>query len=352
MAANVEPARAPHEVESNALAGTVTYIGSITRKEDRAWVYGWPTGCGGKQARVTFSDSKHGGKDKALEAARAFQVQKARELGRIRVLPTLDTNDVSENEAQYAAGLWDGDGNISMNDHNQSVYTGVAQTCSSGTPPVLRWLKQRYGGYIHDKKAYGNQRPPYVWRSYGKNARLFLTHMERYSILKRQQATLGLRVLESKTAQDRDALAHQLHSSKKLSEYRKVVIDKSRLCDAYLAGFFDAEGCVSLNDSGHQLMFTQKSSPSLLYAIKEYLDGIGCVHGKTFAVFTAPSAAAVLDRIKRFSIVKKSQMDVYASHLSATLERWLTRGKHARLTVEEKAERTSRVSAAKRLKRA
>jgi len=74
---------------------------------------------------------------------------------------------------------------------------------------------------------------------------------------------------------------------KGLNAYQKVIVDKSRICVPYIAGLFEAEGCIqSTNRASLQIVLAQKSSESLLTAIEEFLKLGGLVRNGVFAIYS------------------------------------------------------------------
>ena len=89
----------------------------------------------------------------------------------------------------YAAGLFDGDGCVSV--------SGKSLIVSIGSVDInpLAFIFELFEGNITDYQPKGNRQLTHTWTVYGKNAGTFLRSILPYLITKKSQALLGLALL-------------------------------------------------------------------------------------------------------------------------------------------------------------
>lgn len=95
----------------------------------------------------------------------------------------------------YAAGMLDGEGCISIgqNKRRHHLYVGIVNTDFR----IVEWLTHYFGGG-YDVKRWSlisdNRRDCYKWRLGSNRAAAFLEHLLPYSVLKREQIEIGVRL--------------------------------------------------------------------------------------------------------------------------------------------------------------
>ncbi len=111
--------------------------------------------------------------------------------GRAVTLELLGTN---EQEVAYLAGLFDGEGSVSVNMYSQkpnyagSLKVGISMT----TPEPLRLCQRIFGGKVRLEKYRNHWKPCSRWRLHGDRAETFLRAVEPYLIVKKDKAALAL----------------------------------------------------------------------------------------------------------------------------------------------------------------
>jgi hypothetical protein len=107
----------------------------------------------------------------------------------------------------YAAGFFDGEGNICIASNKNGGARGNYLTynmrvgASQKTPEAILWLRDRWGGSMQKLKI-DTARDHYLWGCFSRDAAKFLTDVLQYLIVKRERAELALefqrRTTESK----------------------------------------------------------------------------------------------------------------------------------------------------------
>jgi hypothetical protein len=190
--------------------------------------------------------------------------------------------------AAYLAGMVDGDGTISFqtrdgagsSGHNTGPYVSIMQ-CK---PDLILLLGYHLGGLlrIRNLKA-GNFRVQYEWTVYDERAIRFVEIIHKHLVLKKHRADLVLEYyrscMESTTSPE---FFQELRVRNEAAQ--KELIVAGDLCDRYIAGFFDAEGCAALDYKGESrdyVTITQEACPAMLHAIRDYF-GVGSVDGRVW----------------------------------------------------------------------
>lgn len=183
----------------------------------------------------------------------------------------------------YAAGLFDGEGNIVINvthptERNQitAPHHQLFIRIKITDHPIVEWLKDNFGGLITDSSHQPSRvhnRPTWVWCAHGAGGGEFLSAAYPYLRIKQQQAAIALEFLAHKkryprwthspnrlseeVLAQREAYRQQinsLHLSRKQWDSGGVVAASSYPISssdslevrAYAAGLFDGEGCVHI----------------------------------------------------------------------------------------------------------
>lgn len=100
----------------------------------------------------------------------------------------------------YAAGIVDGEGNVSIRKKSaregrrvRDIHTEVIITITDR--PVLEWLQARWGGGIlhqHRSEKHAHWQDIYRWNIYSARAGKFLRDIQPYCIVKKPQVDLGI----------------------------------------------------------------------------------------------------------------------------------------------------------------
>ena len=163
---------------------------------------------------------------------------------------------------EYLAGFFDGDGCV-FGDVKQTCMLCVDQ-CSSGSP-VLLLFRSAFGGGIYGRGSRtGLQRPILRWTVYGKDAMHAASLLASATSCKRSQLIVAAEWPQ--TFESRALAAAEL---KRLKHVAPVSVSCPSW--AYFAGFFDAEGCISLRLPKHIVLMIGQKYPGILKALQDFL---------------------------------------------------------------------------------
>jgi predicted DNA-binding protein YlxM (UPF0122 family) len=123
--------------------------------------------------------------------------------------------------AEYAAGLFDGEGSVDVAIYHKNKRVGVYPRCSisNSNREALEAIKKVYGGNIHTQIR-NRGTPCHIWKIMRiKDCIRFLNEIEPFSIVKKKQIQIMLRVLnklEAGLQKDREGLIAILQDVKEL----------------------------------------------------------------------------------------------------------------------------------------
>ena len=269
-----------------------------------------------------FFSNTYGSKENAYENAINFRIQESNNRD---LTKHIYTTDIELSQRQYFAGAIDGDGCICFT----MKQITISYTCcqNNGTPKILKIFKKIYGGDIitqlrENKKHKNNCR----WSICGKDALPILYDLKNYSIIKKEQASTVYNYLLTR-----------INNSKENIKERKVIFDKLKymkspaylssikvpdsnenLSDAYIAGFFDAEGCImssTRNPTSICVSLVQKYCTTIINAIHDKYHiptRVKYEQAKTIARLSVSGEYCflVMELIYPYSIIKKKQMEL------------------------------------------
>lgn len=107
----------------------------------------------------------------------------------------------TETDKAYAAGIVDGEGNISvlrrLRPKLKKIYHYVLQVqVSQKERPILDWLSRAFGGKVNEYHQYKNSlgagNPLFHWQLFGAKAKEFLIAIEPYLIKEQYKAKLAM----------------------------------------------------------------------------------------------------------------------------------------------------------------
>ena len=105
---------------------------------------------------------------------------------------------VSSVDVAYAAGIFDGEGNVHIGLIREGDYRLQIQTVNTSRP-LLEWLQARWGGGIYDVRHYDNNpkyAPCWTWNLSSRAVKYrFLAAIEPHLIIKRRAAKIALAFL-------------------------------------------------------------------------------------------------------------------------------------------------------------
>jgi hypothetical protein len=222
--------------------------------------------------------------------------------------------EIPEHVKMYIAGFIDGDGSIGQNDGLPRISVAQA-TKFDKTSPALLFVQKYYGGSVSRRKKLNENRRDIEKLRIGKSeaTKPLLQDLEKYSVLKYNQAKIASEFYLTSDKLKMSEIKIRLAKTKELKEYQNVIIDPQRITIPWLAGFFDAEGCVHAAVRNGVSLFAsvyQKSSPSLLEHIQKFL-GFGALsRGSDFRT-SGHDSVKFMKKIYRFTIVKQPEIDCF-----------------------------------------
>lgn len=192
----------------------------------------------------------------------------------------MDAPAVPREVKECVAGFFDGDGSVGIypTTSNKTPVPTVkfCQSRSGGVPPELEFVQRYYGGIIRLKTLDSKARRA-AWTltfSSMSSAMALLEDLEKFTVVKTEQVSRIINYLRSGKS---DPIGDGSDLKKLKQEYAKVAIDAERITVPYIAGFFMADGCVSVGTekmpSGTvrpklQARIRKRSCPQLLAAIR------------------------------------------------------------------------------------
>ena len=170
-----------------------------------------------------------------------------------------------EDKLAYLAGFFDGDGCVLLSKTTGGFTLAISQSVN-GAKTLMRF-RQHFGGSINRKQdGNGFTRPVLRWLLCGEAMKRASTLLTKHSRTKRSQLQISARGNVEKAA--RLQVADEL----KLLKSGDYVPDNRQLSWQYLAGFFDAEGCIKvLPNSASIALDLWQVKPAILMQILSYL---------------------------------------------------------------------------------
>ena len=164
---------------------------------------------------------------------------------------------------EYLVGFFDGDGCVSMRTHTGQITLRITQNVDS--MKVLLHFRDCLGGGIGvERQRTGTQKACLYWQLTGPNLRHAAALMGQVPSMKQAQLRIGARTIaKTRRAEFLERLAQM-----KQSEYcpRKL-----KCTWAYFAGFFDAEGSISVHPSGQIRLQLGQVNPFVLKQLLSFL---------------------------------------------------------------------------------
>ena len=171
----------------------------------------------------------------------------------------------SREELEYLVGFFDGDGCVTMRSGNGEIHLHIGQSIDSAHV-LLHYRELLGGGICKQTNGTGKQKAMLLWQVYGSKMRHVAALLGQIPSMKQAQLKIagggnieGLR---------REKIGKQLSQLK-----QKDHVAKTLKCTwAYFAGFFDAEGSVSVSPVSVGLKLNAKqNNPFVLKRLLEFL---------------------------------------------------------------------------------
>ena len=163
----------------------------------------------------------------------------------------------------YLSGFFDGDGCVSSSSDRSGCTMSVNQSFDQAN--VLMLFFDTFGGSIaRGARGLGLGKPMLQWRVYGANASLAASLLAPRSITKRKQLALATQwPIDRSFREDYEA---------KLVAWKRHDSAVPGACSwEYLAGFFDAEGCILLSSRWSLCLKITQKFPTVLRCIQSFL---------------------------------------------------------------------------------
>ena len=204
--------------------------------------------------------------------------------------------------------MWDGDGSIILSDNVLSL------SLSQAYPELLIKIRNEFGGKIYKGKSKDNHKQIYGYRICDKECIPLLKILEKNCIIKYNQVKLAMEFIQYIDVEGTSELKNKL--CEKNCELNKHNHDLEkpyeRLCDEYIAGLFDAEGCIAVKNKSltiNYIKITQTNDVEILYMIKEYFDFGDVIDDEKWCIGRKNEWLYFLKTIEEFLIVKKEQVE-------------------------------------------
>ena len=224
----------------------------------------------------------------------------------------------------YISGFIDGDGSISImkikDGYNPRI--SIAQSRTN----VLLIICHYFGGFIQQNKTESKStRAQYTYINRGKTLSKFVDYIKDHILIKKTQIDALSEFMEYYKRHNKSDIKEKLCQTVLSANKIKIPleINSSQLNDYYLAGFFDAEGCIMIRKKkngdltkGVSIKITQKNNPSMLFAIQLYL-GYGKIQNFNWILYgnVNNSCSDFISRIINYSIVKYNQLVEFKNFL-------------------------------------
>ena len=228
-------------------------------------------------------------------------------------LRTIDSQrQPSQEELEYLAGFFDGDGCVTMTRQTGQIAMIISQNVDSAE--VLWYFRDRLGGSIGmQMRGTGRHKACLLWRVTGARMRHAAALLSQVPSMKQAQLRIAARTI-AKT--DRAETVEQLRQLKQKDHCPK----KLRCTWRYFAGFFDAEGSVSVMTAGNQLRLSiDQVNSFVLKQLMQFLHRkglqawrlyVGDKCSKLVCVHTADSTKTLGCLLGNGLLVKKKQAEI------------------------------------------
>ena len=176
-----------------------------------------------------------------------------------------DSRSISKSDLEYFQGFFDGDGCVSMNNSTGQLILQISQNLDSAKV-LLRFRKAFGGGISRQYNQTGVRKATLRWWSTGdvmKKAAGLLA-----STPSMKQAQLKIASFGRVALEERSVVGDRLRHLKR-KDHVQVSLGMSW---SYLAGFFDAEGCISVPArQGSIHLIVHQANPHVLEAMLKFL---------------------------------------------------------------------------------
>ena len=188
---------------------------------------------------------------------------------------------VSDSHLRYLSGFFDGDGCVVYSSSAGCCQLNIAQSFDAADVLML-YCRAFGGGIYHKSDGAGLRKPVLQWnltrRKMACQAASLLSH---HSITKKEQLHIAAHAYKTRAGR-----AVAVEELKTLKKFDSSIGDENSCSWEYLAGFFDADGCISqLGKNSLRLQLAQKHRTVLEYVQKFLASEMGV----ETTIFSSPS---------------------------------------------------------------
>lgn len=214
----------------------------------------------------------------------------------------------------YIAGLLDGDGAIMYDKCMKCPKIEVSQ-CD---PQVALILQRDFGGYITIRPPKNNTQRQQFMVTVRRSKRLYEI-CAAHCIIKERRAVLALRLyvmlvenIETTNKESLETILKEFDVAKTIYSPSDDDMYNDRMCPLYIAGFFDAEGCIYARlYKGVTVTVTQKNCPHMLKSINHYMSNIGSLNDVRLCFHSKSGCFTFIHIIREYTVIKRDQLDAY-----------------------------------------
>jgi hypothetical protein len=177
-------------------------------------------------------------------------------------------------------------------------------------------LQRQYGGQIRVIEAKTeSSRRQFHYELRAHQCKPLLANLKDRLFLKHQRALVALQILEMQSINDdTQGKIRELRDLQKQLDDVDVAFATLSMTTEYIAGLFDAEGCLSSGEKGKyirsQLSITQRSNNKILEVLNCVL-GYGTVANGRFMVYAAEDILKFIRAVGPHAVVKAIQLQAY-----------------------------------------
>ena len=226
----------------------------------------------------------------------------------------------NQEELEYLAGFFDGDGCVSMKTDTGAVQLVISQNIDSAE--VLLLFRSFLGGAVlRHSASTGSRKAAVQWRACGSNMTAAAATLGRLPSVKQAQLLIAMRGTVPKHSRARVARDLQVFKQ------RQHVPDEMAECSwSYFAGFFDAEGSVCVRPSHPGLrLVARQVNPFVLERLLHFLHANGLRAWKlyywrsspTLVCQSLPESKQTLEQLLANGLLVKRKQAELALSLSA-----------------------------------
>ena len=173
----------------------------------------------------------------------------------------------TQEELQYLVGFFDGDGSVCMNSRTGTIHLDIGQNVDSAE--VLIHFRNMLGGGIYSSASgTGASKAMLTWRASGDTGRYAASMLGSAPSMKQAQLQIAARGIVAEAS--RTDVSHEL----KFLKQKEHKPDNFQCSWSYLAGFFDAEGSITVSSHfAHLQIELWQMNRFVLEGVLQFLHG-------------------------------------------------------------------------------